>query len=82
MMESLSESSDDFSEYIASDWIPLGEVEYDSILAFNSDKENVLANDKNQDSNVNIILRPNVYDSRQCSMKFIYLLTPIRDKVQ
>jgi len=36
-----SESSDDFFEGSGSDWTPLNEIKYDSILAFDSDEENV-----------------------------------------
>jgi hypothetical protein len=36
-----SASSDDFLEDSGSDWTPLNEIEYDSILAFDSDEENV-----------------------------------------
>lgn len=50
-----SASSDDFFEDSGSDWTPLNEIEYDSILAFNSDEENVPPTEKNQESDVNIV---------------------------
>ncbi|CAI6372893.1 unnamed protein product [Macrosiphum euphorbiae] len=52
------ESSDDFFEDSGSDWTPLNEIEYDSILAFDSDEENVPPIEKNHESDlpdVNII---------------------------
>lgn len=42
-----SASFDDFFEDSGSDWTPLNEIEYDSILAFNSDEENVPPIEKN-----------------------------------
>lgn len=50
-----SASSDDFFEDSGSDCTPLNEIEYDSILAFDSDEENVPPIEKNQESVVNIV---------------------------
>jgi len=56
-----SASSDDFFKNCSSDWTPLNDIEYDSILAFDSDEKNVPPIEKNQESDVNIV--PATYSS-------------------
>lgn len=50
-----SASSDDFFEDSGSDWTPLNEIDNGSILAFDTDEENVSPIENNQESDINIV---------------------------
>jgi len=68
-----------FFEDIGSDWTPLHEIENDSILAYDTDGENVPPIENNQELDINII--PATSSSSDLEEVTIHRLENVRPRV-